>query len=57
MHETMVATEIACIGDVDVEHTIAFKILRNWRGVDASKTSGSDSCQELLEPGSLVRCA
>ena len=54
MHKTMVATEIACIGEIDVEHTIALKKLCNWRGVNTGKTSGCDSCQELLELGLLV---
>lgn len=57
MHETMVATEITCIGEIDVEHVIALKIICNWRGVDACKTSGCDSCQELLEQGLIVWCA
>lgn len=50
----MVATEVAGIGEVDVEHAIALEILRDGGIVGASKVASRDGCHELRELALLI---
>lgn len=45
----MWATEIAGIGEIDVEHAIAFVVGRLRGLVGKGKTAGSDGSEETLE--------
>jgi hypothetical protein len=45
----MWATEIASIGEIDVEHAVAFVVGRLWSLRGKGKTAGCDGCEETLE--------
>lgn len=48
-HETMRTTEIASIGEIDVEHTIAFMVERLWGLSGKGETAGCDGSEEAFE--------
>ena len=50
----MRATEIAGIGEIDVEHAIAFVVGRQWSLRGKGKTAGCDGCEETFEIGELL---
>ena len=50
----MWATEIASIGEIDVEHAVAFVVGRLWRLCGKGEAAGCDGCEETFEIGELL---
>lgn len=50
----MWATEIASIGEIDVEHAVAFVVGRLWRLCGKRETAGCDGSEETFEIGELL---
>ena len=50
----MWATEIASIGEIDVEHAIAFVVERLWGLSGKGETAGCDGSEETFKIGELL---